>query len=63
MSGFRVSLYSAHPIGTPKLSWFGDPDNNVKVGKLVLQREEEGMGQERPRTLFARRTENGREAY
>lgn len=39
MSGFQVSLYSAHPIGTPKLSRFGDPDNNVKVGKLVLQRE------------------------
>jgi len=62
MSGLRVSLYSAHPMGIPKLSWFGGLDNNVKVGKLVLQREEEGIGQERPRTLFARRIESGREA-
>ena len=31
-------------MGTSKLSWFGSLDNNVKVGKLVLQREEEGMG-------------------
>jgi hypothetical protein len=32
------------PMANPKLSWFGSSDNNVKVGKLVLQREEEGMG-------------------
>jgi len=55
-SGLRVSLCSAHPMGSPKLSWFGGPDNNVKVGKSVLQREEEGVGQERPGALLARRT-------
>ena len=43
-SGLRASLYSAHPMGQPKLSWFGDPDNSVKVGKSVLQREDERGG-------------------
>jgi hypothetical protein len=40
----QISWLLRSPMGKSKLSWFGSPDNNVKVGKLVLQREEEGRG-------------------